>query len=367
MNYTIGTCHAGPAETSINEVTKNFRSPKLILYFSPCEHFKEYTELLHARFPNAVCMGSTSIATFSRKGADFNELIAVGIESGIRCSAGVLHDIDKYPIKYAGNVQQCVNELGTSRNTVCFELTTGILCAEESVLSTLNSVLAEKNIPVFGGSAGDAGTMSGTMVALNGKIQERSAVFVLIHNEGGAIHFFRENIYKPIPGKTLLSTRVDIASRKVIEYDHMPALRAYAKALDVSESAATQLFDTHPTGRIIGDEIFITANRSAETDKSITYHARIYENSQVALLEPGDYRTINQATMEKIKNACPHPSFTLVCNCLARTLLFQGEGYLPEFTRVLEDTVGNFIGFSGYGEQLKQHNFNQTMVVCVFE
>lgn len=367
MKYSIGKSTASQPSARVEEVTRSFQSPKLIIYFSPVENFKEYTEMIHAKFPDSVCIGSTSKTMLTKENADANALLAVGIESGITCSAGVIENVDKYPIKSVETVKKCVRELGTTSNTVCFELTTALLCAEESVLSTLNSVLLERNIPVFGGTAGDDASAVVTMVALNGVIREKSTVFVLIHNEGGAIHFFRENIYKPSTGHKFIATKVDMTKRKVMTFDNMPAITAYARNMGLSEAEAAKMFDTHPLGRMVGDEIFITANCSLEPDRGMIYHARIYENSQVMVLEPDDYRSVFKGTMEKIHSVCPRPSFAIVCNCLARTLLFEGEGFIQDFAHTLGGTLGNYIGFSGYGEQLGQHHFNQTMAVCVFE
>jgi hypothetical protein len=54
-------------------------------------------------------------------------------------------------------------------------------------------------------------------------------------------------------------------------------------------------------------------------------------------------------------------------NCLARSILFEGDGYLNEFAKTVGASVGNYIGFAGYGEQLKEQHFNQTMILAVFE
>ena len=164
MEYNIGVGRGTDLEASVQEATAKFRNPKLILFFSEVDVFDQYTELMHRKFPNCICMGATSIAMFSHTGADKSGIKAIGFESGIKCSAGVLEDVDKYPIKYVERVKRCVDAVGETRNTICLEFTTALLCAEESVLSALNTVLIDKGIPVFGGTAGDSGTATGTKV-----------------------------------------------------------------------------------------------------------------------------------------------------------------------------------------------------------
>lgn len=260
MEYNIGIGKSTNPETCVQEATAKFRKPKLILFFSAVENFERYTELIYQKFPESICMGATTIAAFSRDGADKTALKAVGIESGIKCSADVLEDVDKYPIRYVERVKRCVDEVRDTRNTICLEFTTALLCAEESVLATLNTVLLDKKIPVFGGTAGDAGTATGTKVSLNGRVREKSSVFAIIHNEGGAVKIFRENIYKPITGNVLTATKADGQKRTVYEYNNQPAVKVFAQELGVAESQVSNHFDTNPLGRIVGEELYITAN-----------------------------------------------------------------------------------------------------------
>lgn len=367
MEYNIGVGKSSNPETCVQEATARFRKPKLILFFSPVDNFEKYTEIIYQKFPESICMGATSIAMFSKDGAEKNVLKAVGIESGIRCSADVLEDVDKYPIKYVERVKRCVEQVRDTKNTICLEFTTALLCAEESVLSALNSILIDKGIPVFGGTAGDAGTATGTLVSLNGRVRERSSVFAIIHNEGGAIRVFRENIYKPVTGNVLTATKADGQKRTVLEYNHEPASRVFARELGVSENQITKYFDTNPLGRIVGDELYITANCAPAGKQGITYHARIYNNSKVMVLGPQNYKDTVAETMQMIKREVPRPSFAIMCHCLARTLLFDGDGYLTEYSKTMGSVLGNYIGFSGYGEQYGEQHFNQTMTVALFE
>ena len=367
MEYNIGKSNNRDAEKCVQEATARFRNPKLILFFSPVEHFDEYAALIHEKFPDSISMGATTIVAISKESADKNALKVVGIESGISCSADVLEDIDKYPIKYADRVKRCVDKVKTTKNTICLEFTTALLCAEESVLSALNSVLIERNIPVFGGTAGDEGTAKGTKVALNGIVREKSTVFAIIHNESGAVRVYRENIYTPITGKILTATKVDTSTRTVLQYNQQPASRVFAQELGVPENQVSNYIDTNPMGRIVGEEMYITANCMATANQGMVYHARIYDNSKVVALQPADYREIIKDTMRKIHNDIPRPSFAIMCHCLARSILFENEGYLSQYVKDMGAILGDYVGFSGYGEQYGEQHFNQTMTVAVFE
>lgn len=366
MEYNIGSGSSSDVRQCVEEATRSFRQPKLILFFSPVDKFAEYAALIHEKFPTSVSLGATTIASLSKGGAAKRDLCTVGFENGIKCSADVLEDIDKYPIRYAERVKKCVDEVRETRNTICLAFTTALLCAEESVLAALNSVLFKYDIPVFGGTAGDMGNASGTMVAMNGRIREKSAVFAVIHNEGGAIKVFRENIYRPITGNVLTATKVDRRSRTVLEYNNQPAAHVFARELGVAEHELASYLDTNPIARLVGDEQYITANCSISAQAAITYHARVYENSKVMVLKPADYRDIMQETIAKIHNDMPRTSFSLMCHCLARSILFEGDRFLNEYAQIMGQALGNYVGFSGYGEQTGEQHFNQTMTVAVF-
>lgn len=366
MNYNIGRSSNKNIELAVKEATSELVEPKLIIFFSPVEHFKEYVEAIHNRFTNSISIGSTTIVELCKDGAFKDDLLVIGIEDGIECQADVLEEVDRYPVKYVDRVQRCVNKMSSLENCICLEFSNAFLCCEESVLSTLNSVLEDKKIPVVGGTAGNNAKEDITYVSLNGRIVDRASVFALIRNKSGKIKYYRENIYKST-GKTFIATKVDNQTRTVYEYDNKPAAQVIANALNTTIEGLPKYLDSYPMGRIIGKQQYITANCNILENKGIVYHARVYNNCKMALLEPDDYKSVVTQTLNKIKEATPNPKLTFVVHCLARTLLFESDGYLQEFAKKIGDNLGNYVGFSGYGEQHNKQHFNQTMTIIVFE
>jgi hypothetical protein len=290
----------------------------------------------------------------------------MGIEDGIECYANILEEVNTYPLKYVDRVTECVNKFSNTSNTVCFEISTALISCEELVLSTLNSVLEEKKIPLFGGSSGDRGRAEKTMISFNGTLYNNACAFVIIKNLNGKIKLYRENIYKPTTYQ-FTATKVDVRNRVVYEYDNKPAAKVMAEALNTTVQNLPQYLDSYPLGRIIGSDMYITANQMALKDNAMSYHARVYNNSKMVLLEPDDYKKVINKTIDEVKKDIPNPSFSIMINCLARSMLFEKDGYLNEFAREMSDGLGHYIGFAGYGEQLNQQHFNQTMVLAVFE
>ncbi len=370
MEYKIGRSAVSDAAGAVQEACAGLRAPKFIWFTSGVENFESYTQEIYARFPQSIVLGTTTIAAFCKDGAFRDTLLVLGIENGIACAGDVLEEADRCPLKYVDRVKRCADQVGSGRgdDTICFEASTGLISCEELVLSTLNSVLLKRKIAVFGGTAGDKGKAEKTLVSFNGAIRDKSCVFVILRNLGGAIHLYRENIYKPM-SDIFTATKVDARNRRVLEFDDRPAaeIEAGVHGLRVADMGA-KILDSYPLGRIIGKDMYIVANETVEADqRTMRYHARVYENSQVVVLEPDDYRAVNQRTIAQVKREVPQPSLSLMVNCLARTLLFTGDGYVDTFARSMGSALGNYVGFGGYGEQLREQHFNQTMILAVFE
>ncbi len=366
MKYKIASSKNQNASLAIQEATAELRNPKLIVFFSGVDQFEEIAKKMKDAFPEAITMGATTFAGFCKEGAFKDTLMVLGIEDGIKCEADVLLDADKYPLAYIDRVEKCAKQFTKPENTICFEFSSALIQCEELVLSALNSVLEKKNIPIFGGSAGDKGKAEKSIISLNGEVYTNGCVFVLLENLNGKIKLYRENIYKPTE-HYFKTTKVDVRKRLVYEYDGKPAAKVIAEAMGVTVQELPKYLDSYPMGRIIGNEMYIVANNAIREKNAIEYHARIYNNSQVALLEPDDYKSVIQSTLEQVVKDCKTPSLTLMVNCLARSILFEGDGYLNKFATNVGAALGNYIGFAGYGEQLNEQHFNQTMILAVFE
>lgn len=366
MNYTIGKSSNKDVTRAVQEATSGLKLPKLILFYSGVDEFSQYAREIKNSYPDTITMGATTFAAFGKDGAHKYTLMVLSIEDGIECCAGILEDADKYALKYVERVETCSAKFKKPENTICLEFSSALISCEELVLSTLNSVLGKRKIPVFGGSAGDEGKAEKSMISLNGEVYNNACVFVMIENLNGKIKLFRENIYKPTK-HYFKSTKVDVRKRIVYEYDHKPAAKVMADALGITVHELPKYLDSYPMGRIIGNEMYIVANEKVVDGKAMSYHARIYNNAQIVLLEPDDYKAVIRKTLEQVKRECPKPSLTLMVNCLARSILFDGDGYLSEFATQVGHSLGDYVGFAGYGEQLNEQHFNQTMVLAVFE
>lgn len=340
--------------------------PKVILFSSDYENFTWYSLQLSKKYPNTAVIGMSSYMVFSSRGQAHQALTMMALTSGVECSAGVILEISRYPMRYAPQIKDAVMELTDTKNCCCIEFTTAGSCCEELVLDTFKSVLANENIPVFGASAGSIEGIKSTLVSLNGKVYKDACVFLLLHNLEGRIRLYCENLFQPTK-HFFTATSVDCEERAVYEYDGKPAATALANAINVSEEELAQNLLMHPMGRILADDIYITDTDTVHEDGVITYFTRIYNQTRMVMMEPDDMEQVWNRTAAKVQEEIGKPSFSIVVNCLSRSRYFEHEGKFNAFAKKLKKEYGPYIGVSGFGEQLNFEHLNQTMVLAVFE
>ena len=363
-----GFSAAAEAAAAVAEACSSFdgTQPKLVLFYADRARFYELAKLMAARFPAAVTAGCTTYASLSAAGAVKGGLLAVAFIDGVSCRAGVIKQITHNPIKHTEQLSESVEALGSLANTICLLYTPGRRRCEELVLDAIAEKLRERRVSVFGGSASMSDGENKTFVALNGSVFEDSSVFVLLRNDCGRIRLYRENIFKPTR-HIFTVTDADVPSRIIYSLDNKPIADVLAKALGVDKKDLPQTLPDHPLGRIVGDNIYITEHLGMTADGGISFYARAYNQTRIALLEPDDYRRVLKETIEKARADIPAPAFTLIVNCVSRGKLYERVGFISEFADSLAKGFGPFAGFSALGEQLGYAHFNQTMLAAVFE
>ena len=117
---------------------------------------------------------------------------------------------------------------------------------------------------------------------------------------------------------------------------------------------------------MVDDEVFISSMYEVTPSGSLICYKRINENDQIYTLKLLDYREINKASIEQMRDMCGNPSLIFSVNCIYRYLLFQNENYLSDFLKGMSQ-CGPYLGYIGGGEQYKHQHVNQTMVCAIFE
>ena len=254
-------------------------------------------------------------------------------------------------------LQQDVKKVNASpKDTVCIDFCAG---NDACVLTTIYSVLGNKNISLVGGT-GDAGKVSA-----NGKVYQDSVAYALIRNNNGRVKTYKENIYHQMGDYCFIASKTDKANYIIGELNGRPARQVYQDILHVTEKEITTQTFKNPFGKLNGNDTCIISIKEV-SGNALTCFRQVNDSDVLIMLELGDYRNIVKETIQKIRQDFPHPSAVFSVNCLFRYLLFNDNNYMQEYLQEM-GTLGNHAGFVGYGEHYNNRFVNQSMTCVAFE
>ncbi len=342
-------------------------SPQFIVFSSDNYNFGYYSRMLSNSFPDATILGATSAVIYSKCGVSNTGLSVMAITSGLKLSTGAVFEIGRYPKRSAGSITGALSQVDPE-NTVCLEFNASPEYCEELVMDTFRMAMGQSTIPVFGCSGAAAFNPDRpASVSLNGIVYNDACVFAFIHNENGRVGLVRENMFRPTK-HFFTATDVDCDERKVYEFDHRTATSAVARALEIPEDELSSNAFFHPLGSPRGDDFDVIGINDQFKDGSMSFFARIYNQTRVVLLEPKEpLEQVWTDTSKKVHELIPKPSFSIVINCYQRTSYFTSIERFVDYNCSLADEYGDYIGFSGFGEQYEYKHANQVMLIAAFE
>lgn len=351
MKQFFGTSRKG----DLKEAVRGLSSPQLIMLFSTNEQFESHVKELEKLFPGIPsigCIGMSYAADITEKGVS-----VIAYYDGVTASAGVLESVSTMPVKYISRLEQDLKKVnGSSKDTICIDFCSG---NDACVLTTLYSVLRQKNISLVGGT-GDAGKVSA-----NGVVYEDAVAYAIVKNNNGRVKTYKENIYHQMGNYSFIASRTDKANYIIGELNGKPAKQVYQDILHVTEKEIlTQTFK-NPFGKINGDDTCIISIKEVNGN-ALTCFRQVNDSDVLILLELGDFKETVRNTIRTIKQDFPRPSAVFSVNCLFRYLLFTENNYMNDYLREMS-ALGNHAGFVGYGEHHNNQFVNQSMTCVVFE
>ena len=235
-------------------------------------------------------------------------------------------------------------------------LVDGLTGSEERLMEKIGDLT---DVIFIGGSAGDDLKFTETWVYANGKAYRDAAVLALIEPAKGFDIIKTQSF--TATGKSLTASEVDEKSRKVIAFDGIPAVEAYAKALGVSPEAVADNFMSHPVGLAVGDDFYVRSPQQVQ-GTSIVFYCNIREGMDLKVLTSTDIvedtkKAVNDKLAE-IGGAAGIINF----HCILRTLELTQKGQCEAYGKVFSGVPT--IGFSTYGEEYMGH-INQTSTMLV--
>ena len=236
-------------------------------------------------------------------------------------------------------------------------LVDGLSRSEERLMDKIGD---RADIMFVGGSAGDDLRFQRTYVLHNGQAYSNAAVLVVLRLKRG-FEIVKTQSFQPI-GRTLVATKVDEPNRKVIEFNHMPALDGYADALGVSADRVHTLFAQHPLGLTVQGEPFVRSPQRVE-GRSILFYCQIKKDTDLEVLRATDIVADTRAAIEARRAAPGEIRGMIEFQCILRTLQLRSENRGHLYGEIFCGIP--MAGFSTYGEAYLGH-INQTSTILLF-
>ena len=162
---------------NLEEALQGLYSPQFIMLLSNADQFEDHVQALERRFPGVPSIGCIGMSY--QIGVVEHGVGIIAFSDGVSAAANVLEQVSSMPVKYIQRLDQDVQTVGGSgRDTVCIDFCAG---NDACVLTTINTVLRQRDIPLVGGT-GDQGKVSA-----NGRVYEDAVAYALIRNQGGRV------------------------------------------------------------------------------------------------------------------------------------------------------------------------------------
>ena len=351
MKQFIGMSASG----NLEEAVRGLRAPQFIMLLSNSAQFEDHVRALEQRFPGVPSIGC--IGMCYQTSVVENGVGVIAFLDGVTAAANVLEQVSVMPVKYIQRLEQDMQAVdGSGRNTVCIDFCAG---NDACVLSTINTSLRKRGIPLVGGTGGEG------RISANGRVYEDAVAYALVRNLGGRVKTYKENIYHQFGSYRFIASNTDRANYILGSLNGKPAKQVYKSILHVTdEEILTRTFQ-NPFGKVNGDDTCIISIKEVNGN-ALACFRQVNDSDVLILLELGDYQAITRNTIQQISQEFPKRSAVFSVNCLFRYKLFSEQGYMQTYLREMA-ALGCQAGFVGYGEHYNNRFVNQTMTCVVFE
>lgn len=359
------------ASHNIGEAVKEIKNQigadntKMIVFFASAEINPNLLALeFEKNFNDCVSFGCTTYEQVINGKKLKNSIVAMSFDDEI------IDDV-KVEVLNNSNIEESVNtafrnfeeHYKTPTNNLNFQnyfgitLIDGLSMSEERII---DKIMDLTNVFFVGGSASDNLEFRETHVFCNGKAYPNTSILALVKPKA-VFELLKTQSFK-ILNKKLLPTKVDKETRTVYEFNHIPAVKAYAQALNIEPYQLPDYFMSNPLGLIINNQPFVKSPRKVKGN-ALVFHCEVSEGVELSLLESDDIvgetqRMLNETDYQNTVKGI------LNFDCVLRSLELKNKGLTEEYAKIFSNVPT--IGFSTYGEQYLSH-INQTSTMILFK
>lgn len=366
---TLKTAYSDKSNTTdaVNQLKGQLgNSPyPLILFFA--SSFYDQNELcmsLKRAFPDSVLSGCSTSGELHTGKMLKNSVVAMAFPKEIVGDFSLVlvenlsrvQDLSPAVTRFEDHFNESFADMDIS-SYVGLILFDGLRGAEERIMDRLGDLT---NVPFVGGSAGDDLKFETTFVWADDRAVTDAAVLILMKPASGFSILKTQSF--SCRDKLLTVTKADTETRTVMEFNHKPAVTAYAQAVGCPESEVDRYFMKNPIGLMVGDEPYVRSPMKTD-GKGIVFYCNMPEGMELNLLESGDIVAQTSKDLETLKSKYGKFAGLINFHCILRTLELENQDRTREYGDVFSDIPS--IGFSTYGEEYIGH-INQTSTMLIF-
>jgi hypothetical protein len=339
--------------------------PRAVLFFASSRYDPtEVSRQMQAAFPGACVAGCSTAGEIAGGKMLRASIAAMFLDEEVvgRTASAIVKDLSGQ-VRVGDAFSNMQQELEAPVSSLDIERYVGIVLVDG--LSGAEEALMEKigdrtDVLFVGGSAGDDLKFQKTQVMLDGQAFTNAAALLLLEIKKG-FDIVKTQSFRTL-GKSLVATRVDEPHRLVEEFDHQPALAAYAQVLGVAPQEAPAHFMKHPLGLMVEQDPFVRSPQRVQ-EGSIAFYCQIKQGMRLELLEATDIVAHTRAAIEARKATGKPISGIIEFQCILRSLQLREEKRCEQYSAVFAGIP--MVGFSTYGEAYLGH-INQTSTMLVF-
>ena len=333
----------------------------LALFVSSMADFESVVREAEIHYPETDVIACTTAGEISDQGYDEGKIIAIGFPAdGFATASLLIENIDELTpqplIDRIALERVALQERNLDmRDGFAFLVVDGLSLSEDTLTATISPAL--RDMPVFGGSAGDGIDFRETRVALNGTVAKKAAVLSLVRSHFKTRVFSLDHLV-PIDMQMVV-TEADPGQRIVKSINAEPAAREYARIVGKDPEQLDRFtFASHPVVVRIGGSHHVRAIQQVNEAGELVFFSAIDEGMVLTVAKPQNMVEHLSKKMAELSED-GKPAHILGCDCILRRI----EAEQSQMTRDLSDVLSanKVTGFSTYGEQIGPLHVNHTM------
>ena len=320
---------------------------------------------LARKLPATAVFGCTTAGQITPRGYEGNAMVALAFRrTHFRVASTLIKPVS--PVHIAEVVSQTERLAARfpatpGRRRLALIFTDGLSKQEDILVAALEAGL--KDIPVFGGSAGDGLEFNETFVLHNGAFYKDAALLLMLETDlnfrGLGFHHFMPT------EKRMVVTRAVPDERLVLEINGSPAGQEYARLVGVAaDQLSPIIFAENPVLVRSGNTYHVRAIQQMRQDGGLTFLSAIDDGLLLTLGRGKEIIRTLDAGLTVRDDIDEAPDLILGFDCFLRKLEIEHKGLEHEASDRFR--AHRVVGFNTYGEQHLGVHVNQTFVGIAF-